>query len=577
MKSNPGIIGQTIADPRNLCRKRPQRTQPKKPWRYLCFLLAIILIAGAGCFQIEDVLTVQPDGSGTVKLTVDTDLPEEMTAMTSQFGGGVAPLYPPTSEREAKYFFPAKDFTIKTEEKNGSGNKKTLIVEAAFKDVNAMLASPYARAHQLSLKTNADGTLKLQTLSGGALLAQAAQFKAEGEWATAFQMPGMEDAQKKKTEMRLQFKVNLPNPVSDANGSRQDKSVSWTIERAKCKDDGEFADKMSALFEATCSGQGLKFWPVTPARLGLVPFAQLTAGKVENGPALPDTNKIAQSAKFVPYSLQVTRSLDLSGENSYSPSQAQLTGAIVVPAELAPQRWGSPKLEEATDAKGNNLVPKENDENGVMMRSFDRSERFGASDDSPDADEDATEGDAKAKAKKPGEKPHFLSLTFKAPEWKVKKIGHIKGTIDLQYLGGSEIVKLTNAVPASLVMDMTKGRAANSFESSSERGAISDSRLNALGLSLKVDMAMTQGGMTTLSLESSGGQAALTDLQVFDADGKPWPTTLIQDSSGGDQHSCQVMVAGKPKPPFSFAVAVGGVGASVPIAILLENVPIGDK
>jgi hypothetical protein len=51
----------------------------------------------------------------------------------------------------------------------------------------------------------------------------------------------------------------------------------------------------------------------------------------------------------------------------------------------------------------------------------------------------------------------------------------------------------------------------------------------------------------------------------------------MQDSSGGEQHSCQVMVAGKPKPPFSLALAVGGVGASVPVPILLENVPISDK
>jgi hypothetical protein len=540
-----------------------------KPFLRLVPLPLLLLLTG--CFQIEDELTLQPDGSGMIKLTVNTDLPDEMTAMTSQFGGG-APLYPPVSEQEAKYFFPAKDFTLKTAGKSGGGNNKTLTVDAAFKDVNAMLASPYARAHQLSLKTNADGTLKLQTLSGGALLAQAAQFKAEGEWASALQMPGLQDAQKKKGGMRLQFKITLPNTVSDGNGSRQDKTVSWTIERAKCKDDDEFAAKMSGLFEATCSAQGLKFSPVTPPRLGLVSFPKLAAGKVAEGPALPDTTKIAQAARFVPYSLQVTRSLDLSGENSYSPSQAQLTGAIIVPADLAPQRWGVPKLEEATDAKGNNLVPKENDENGEILRSFDRSSRFGMGDDPTDEDDDSTGGNSKAK-----DKPHFVSLNFKAPEWKVKKIGKLKGSVELQYLGGSEIVKLTNAVPAALVRDMSKASAAESFSFDSDRGQISDSRLAALGLSLKVDMAMSQGGMTTISLESSGGKAALTDLQVFDADGKPWPTTLMQDSSGGEQHSCQVMVAGKPKPPFSLALAVGGVGASVPVPILLENVPISDK
>jgi hypothetical protein len=48
-------------------------------------------------------------------------------------------------------------------------------------------------------------------------------------------------------------------------------------------------------------------------------------------------------------------------------------------------------------------------------------------------------------------------------------------------------------------------------------------------------------------------------------------------ASSGEDRSCQVMVAGQPKPPFSLAVAVGGVGASVAVPILLENIPIGDK
>jgi hypothetical protein len=65
---------------------------------------------------------------------------------------------------------------------------------------------------------------------------------------------------------------------------------------------------------------------------------------------------------------------------------------------------------------------------------------------------------------------------------------------------------------------------------------------------------------------------------VFDAEGRPWPTTLMQpDSSGSEERSCQVMVAGKPKPPFSLAVAVSGVGASVSVPILVEHVPVGEK
>jgi hypothetical protein len=284
---------------------------------------------------------------------------------------------------------------------------------------------------------------------------------------------------------------------------------------------------------------------------------------------LPDTNKIVAAARFVPCTLRVTRTLDLSGEGSGQGSQAQLTGAILLPADLAPQRWGEAKLEEAIDAKGNSLMPKEEAD------SFSRVTRFGSYGIGEQTEEE--DQDENASQKQVVDKPHMITITFKAPEWKIKEVAKIKGVLELQYLGGSEVVKLSNAVPASLVMDPSKPFSSG-FSSDSERGQIADSRLAELGLSLRVQMAIVQGGMTMLSLETSGGKATLVDAQVFDADGRPWPTTLLQsDATGAEDRSCQVMVAGKPKPPFSLALAVGGVGASVGVPILVENVPIGDK
>ena len=33
----------------------------------------------------------------------------------------------------------------------------------------------------------------------------------------------------------------------------------------------------------------------------------------------------------------------------------------MIPQEFAPQKWGEPKLEEAVDAKGNDLKPRRSD------------------------------------------------------------------------------------------------------------------------------------------------------------------------------------------------------------------------
>jgi hypothetical protein len=534
-------------------------------------LLAMTLLCG--CFQVQDELSLQPDGSGRVKMTLQSDLPEEMLGMLgmgARYGSDSAPVYPPTSEHEARRFFPSKDFALKVEQKTGDKGK-TLVVEAGFKDVNALLASPYGRAHQLTLRTNDNGTLTFQALSGGNILAQAAQFKPGAEM-TGFEMPGMEDAQKKKVEMRFQFRVTLPNTATGANGTREDKTVTWSVERAQCKDDDEFAAKLSGVLEAGCSASGLKFSPLTPARLGLLPFSRLVAGKTAVTSALPDTNKIAGAARFVPGVLHVRRSLDLSGEDHGAGSEAQLTGAVVLPQEFTPQQWGQVKLEDATDAAGNSLMPKE-DSDSMMSRVT----HFGGFGMGEVENEENEEEEGTSPPRDPEPKPHIVTLSFKAPEWKVKRIARIKATLELQYFGASEIIKLSNAVPAALVMDMTK-RSSPDINFDSERGQVTDPRLAELGLSMRVQMAMAQQGMTTLSLATTGRKTALINAQLFDGDGKPWPTTLTLDDSGGrDERSAQLIVAGNPKPPFSLALELGGVGAAVGVPILVENVPVEDK
>ncbi len=532
---------------------------------------SLVLAAGllSGCFQVEDELTIQPDGSGTVKLVTRAAVPEEMSGMmgmSSRFGGGGGVMYPPTSEAEARQFFPAKSFTVKVEEKKADDGK-TVIIEAAFKDINAMLASPYARAHQLALKIE-NGALTLKALNGGESVARAAELKPEGEMAD-FAMPGAEDLQKKKGEMKFKFRVTLPNATTDANGAREGKSVTWDIERAKCKDGEEFAAKLAGLLEARCAAEGLKFAPETPARLGLVPFRDLTAGASATKVSLPDTNKIVAAARFVPYTLQVTRSLDLSGEGSSHENQAQLTGAVIIPPELAPQQWGEAKLLEAVDAKGKNLKPAEDDgsSSGFMHRSMTFGD-FAGEDEDPEGETPNKDGDQR----------RMVTLSFKPPDWKVKEIARVKGSLALQYLGASEVLKLSNAVPAGLIMDMSKPSSFSSFGSDSGRGLITDARLTELGLSLRVQMAMVQSGMTMLTLETGGGKSSLVDAQVFDADGRPWPTTLQgNESGGGEEKTCQVMVAGKPKAPLSLGLVISGIGATVEVPILVEKVPVGGK
>src|SRR5208282_5307827 len=62
------------------------------------WITALAAVGLCGCFQVDDDLTLQADGSGRVKLRVHSSLSEDVLsvlAASSGYGGGSAPMYPP--------------------------------------------------------------------------------------------------------------------------------------------------------------------------------------------------------------------------------------------------------------------------------------------------------------------------------------------------------------------------------------------------------------------------------------------------------------------------------------------------
>ena len=517
--------------------------------------VGLLLVFLCGCIRTKDDLTLNADGSGKVQIETQTSIPPELTqSMGMQLGmgsGGGMAIYPPVTEAEARQFFPGKDFNVSVKQQKADNGDVTTVVEADFKNINALLASPYGRAHQLSVKI-ANGSLVVRGVTGMEAVARFAEMKDDTGLGMAA-VPGLADLQKKKNEMRAEFSVTLPNAITSANGTRTGKTATWVVERAKYKDDDNFAQQLGTVSEADCSADGLTMSPVTPLRMGLSPLAELAVGATETGASV-DTNKVAAAAKFVPYGLSVTRSLDLSGEGGGQQNGAQLIGAVLIPRELAPQKWGTPQLDEAVDVKGNDLKPGNGD-------SFQRYSQYSMM--APGNDESATNNVQR----------HIVVLSFRPPDWKINEIARIKGSVGLQYFGGSQVVKLTNAIPAKWITDASKMLGGGSFDSSEK--ALNSPTLTGLGLELSLQMGMAQSGMTMLELQVKGKQTALTDAQVFDANGKPWPTFLQQqDFGGGDANSCQVLVAGKPEPPLSLAFLASGGGPTVEVPILVEHVTV---
>ncbi|HHY84968.1 MAG TPA: hypothetical protein GYA07_05470 [Verrucomicrobia bacterium] len=526
-----------------------------------------LAIALCGCFETRDHLTIHADGSGTVRIETRSYAPaafvEEVSDMAEWMGGGSA-IYPPITESEAEKFFPSGDFKV-TVRQEKTNDAVLTVIEAAFTNINALLSSPYARAHQLMLAIEGEA-LVFKAVSGAEAVARLSQVKPTEEMDFA-SIPGLADVQNRNDEMKVEFKVTLPNEITSTGGTKDGKSASWSLDRKKIPDAAEFASQAGVSWEARCPAAGIAFKPVTPTRLGMVTFAEATHSGADGGTAV-DTNRIVSSARFVPYALQVTRSVDLSGEGGSMENAAQLIGSIVLPREHAPQKWGEPKVEEAVDAKGNDLRFADADEGRMWSMRYSS---FRVDDD----EDEVGEGEKRAGM----EERRTVSFAFRAPDWRVNEVARVKGSVELRYFSGSQLIKLTNAIPSGWIVDVTRGMEAVLGMSNQGSKVVEHPALEKIGMSLELETGMAQDGVTMLAFEV-GGPAAIMDVQVYDADGKPWPTLRGQEEDsihfGDDEEkqSCMVLVAGRPKAPLSIALLASGNATSVPIPIQVEKIPV---
>jgi hypothetical protein len=168
----------------------------------------------------------------------------------------------------------------------------------------------------------------------------------------------------------------------------------------------------------------------------------------------------------------------------------------------------------------------------------------------------------------------LVTLSFRPPDWKVTQIARLKAEAELQYFGAPEIVKLTTTVPAAAIRDMAKMQANPQAMREPQSVSLKSERLAALKFELTMRMAMYQGSMTMMMLEGQGSSANLKELQVYDAQGRPWPTMLAREHSYGHNSSYQVVVAGQPPAPLSIAVVLNSGGTTVKVPIQLEKLPI---
>jgi hypothetical protein len=530
-------------------------------------VLALVVLA-CGCVEVKDTLTIRADGSGTVRIETVV----APTAMLQGFHSGVVSSdneefwYPPTNAQYARALFPGDAFEVRVEPNRGDKDTAGVIVEVKFKDVNALINSPYGRAHSLRLERNGDD-LVLTTRSGVEHIAHAEQFlKAEhGQSMLAM----LDAAAKDYNRFAFQFTVELPGPVEveGAGVAADGNTLTWAVKPAEAEDRAKAAEQLDQVVTARCRAKDLAFTPEPVVRLDLCAFDKLADDKLADAPPV-DVDKVKAQARFVPVALRVQRSFDLAGSGSPpfgGGNGTVLQGAIVVPRALEPERWGEPVVTYAVDDQGTDLLARTDDDDGP---SWMRRPRVFIS---PFAEQPKDEA------------PDVIS-SFEAylepPDVDAEAIASIKGTIAMHYTGAQYVVRIKDAVAESSIIDASfDDYRVYGYGDDAEATPLSSDALAQLGLEITLTVAARVPGLLVLRFSFDDEQGRIERIQVFDADGRPWRGVTLVDLYGGFSPMRQrpaygIAVVGAPKAPLSLAIVLRTAGPRVDVPFELTNVPL---
>lgn len=532
----------------------------------LLVLLAIALVALApGCVKVKDTITLNPDGSGSVEIETVCYVNElvQMSSMRYGYGRSTNDPYPPLAKRDASLLFPAKDFTVKTEQTRDQG-QSTLVIRADFKDVNRLLASPYARAHSLWMALDPDGkTLTVKALSGLQYLPDLASLqKGSGRAVPENYSKKM---QEQADKLRVDFALKLPAPVKAPGAVVDGNSASWTVDHAVIKDSAALAEAFRQTMTASCSAEALQFKPVSPVRLDLGSFADVLEGPVGPKAAPVDSAKVLAAAKIVPLRFQATRSYYFTDESSGNRDTAVLVALVTLPRSLAPLAWGKADVLEVADDTGANLLASKDD---LRYNSWNNlgSYSSGRTDEKPDADVQ-----------------HVVALPMKSPLPTAKALKQLRASLLMTYPGDEYVFKIKDAVEMPPLQEETEGRRViRNYEDADK--TLSHPSLDKFGFKITVsnvyyqpDSGPFSGGSTSITLQCSGSNALLRNVQVYDAKGKPCPTSFSNQGGDPDQENLYLTVMGHPDGPLSLSLLINGGpegGSSVKLPISLRDVPI---
>jgi len=503
-------------------------------------------LALCACFDVKEHLVIHPDGSGSLSIEVKTD--SDLYEVTADLGSdrwlSEARLnYPPTSMESMKVLFPGESFVIE----KAPDDKTTLKARVKFKDISAILNSPYAAVKSMDLSVD-QGRLHMRTrtgFDGMAACRMADKLKNHPQFG-----PMMTEMCANTDDAAYLFQVTLPAEAESQKGDAAGTKVTWNFSNGQA----ESADPdFTAVIHASCSAKDIEFAPRGAARIDLRHFSALVSGKTHLRADLPSAADYRGQLRFQPLELLVTNSFAYTASPILT-NRASLAGVITVPADLAPDQWGPVRLLKARDSDGTDLLfPVKK---GPESAESQNPDWFDA---------------GKVNSAESDQVHHPVTLQFRPPAWNSKAISLLSAKLDLVFYSSESIVKIENAVPENIIRDQTRPDSVEAGHRKSKR--IIAPELEDAGIELFVEDAVDMGMALMVLVKTRAPHAVIEAIGFFDRQGQPLPGIVSDSQSewGDDRQGFMAILPGRPDPPLSMASKLRYGGEPVSVSFDINN------
>lgn len=520
------------------------------PWTHrfftLCFatFLATML---TGCIKVNDTLTINPDGSGSIVLKgeVAVGTPNSMIRnpnFNQQIPSSPLLNYPPHKDYMVNVLFPSDIFTQQKCEITADENKTSFSVHVTFTDINALLKSPYAEIHSLRI-SKSERNIECLSRSSLALLQLMKNNALKKSAMESGNMTATEaNALLQKDAIHVSFSIVMKEAPLESNGVIAGNQAEWSVNSKEGFDQAMAA--LNTTRSARWPKEALTITPVNPIRLNLASFQQLEEKEYAFGKAVDEQARI-KGIRILPYILQSQLSYAYQSNYFSGSNNTTLMFFLIEDKSLNIQHLNKPVINEARDNVGSDLVMKADQDSNDSYDYPPNKEIL------PD-----------------GRKLYQLSVTLRPPAFHASSLPICRGTIPAVFESTNTVIKCSSILQKDQI----------------KKGSLRYSGREPIGIPLEhpmlrnaaVDISLTasspESGIIQIEFNNGERQDSISSAQFFSADGSPCPTLAM--TTPYENESAKYLLPADVTFPLSLALVIRTDAKSVDIPFTFTNLPL---